>query len=101
MHRSPRSGSRLALEAQEHDPGGGQDDEGDDEKKEAKLQQRGAIDSVRFLNSLAIVAEIVVAGDSKDAAIVCELPITKVTAIVSPRARPRPSITPPTTPTLA
>ena len=28
----------------------------------------------------------------------CALPITKVTAMVSPSARPRPSITPPTTP---
>src|ERR1700728_4622193 len=45
-----------------------------------------------------MVAEIVVAGDNSEAAIVCELPMTKVTAIVSPSARPRPSITPPTTP---
>ena len=29
----------------------------------------------------------------------CALPITKVTAMVSPSARPRPSITPPITPT--
>jgi hypothetical protein len=47
---------------------------------------------------LATVAEIVVPGWNSEAAMRCELPITKVTAMVSPRARPSASIAPPTTP---
>ena len=43
------------------------------------------------VNSLAIVAEIVVPGAKSEAEIWCALPITKVTAIVSPSARPRPA----------
>ena len=51
------------------------------------------------VNSLAIVAEIVVPGARIEAEILCALPITKVTAMVSPSARPRPSMIPPITPT--
>ena len=50
-------------------------------------------------NSLAIAAEIVVAGAKIDVWILKELPITKVTAMVSPSARPRASMIPPMTPT--
>jgi hypothetical protein len=52
-------------------------------------------------NSLARVEVIELAAsksDSEDSWFM--LPITKVTAMVSPRARPRPSMTPPTTPVL-
>ena len=48
---------------------------------------------------LAIAAEMVVPGCRMEAETLCALPITKVTAMVSPSARPRPSITPPITPT--
>src|SRR3984957_18511733 len=43
--------------------------------------------------------EIVVPGASSEELIRCALPITKVTAMVSPSARPNPSIMPPTMPT--
>ncbi len=49
-------------------------------------------------NSLASVDEIELPGENSDADSECALPITNVTAIVSPSARPRPSMTPPTTP---
>src|ERR1700754_5156822 len=45
-----------------------------------------------------MVAEIEVPGANSDELILWELPITKVTAMVSPRARPRASMAPPTTP---
>src|SRR5688500_11757732 len=48
-------------------------------------------------NSLAMVAAIELPGISSDAVSSCALPSTKVTAIVSPSARPRPKNTPPTT----
>ena len=51
------------------------------------------------VNSLAMAAEIVVPGASIEAEMRWALPMTKVTAMVSPRARPRPSMTPPMTPT--
>ena len=50
------------------------------------------------VNSLAIVAEIVVPGANSDGWMWWALPMTKVTAIVSPSARPSASIAPPTTP---
>src|SRR6266481_5836236 len=50
------------------------------------------------VNSFANVAEIVVPGCRIEVLMRCALPMTKVTAIVSPSARPRPSMTPPTTP---
>src|ERR1700681_1923917 len=43
--------------------------------------------------------EIVVPGASKEELMRCALPITKVTAMVSPSARPRPNMMPPTMPT--
>ena len=46
-----------------------------------------------------VVAEIVVPGARMEPEMRCALPITKVTAMVSPSARPRPSMTPPMTPT--
>jgi hypothetical protein len=46
-----------------------------------------------------MVAEMVVPGANIDPEMRCALPITKVTAMVSPSARPRPSMTPPITPT--
>src|SRR6202020_796218 len=45
------------------------------------------------VNSLAIAEEIVVPGASKEELMRWALPMTKVTAMVSPRARPSPSIT--------
>src|SRR6266699_4209664 len=53
---------------------------------------------VASLNSLAIAAAIVYAGCSTDMPMSWRVPITKVTAIVSPRARPRPSMTAPIRP---
>ena len=50
------------------------------------------------MNSLAMVAEMVVPGANSDADILCALPITKVTAMVSPSARPSPSKIAPITP---
>ena len=49
------------------------------------------------VNSLAIVAAIELPGISSDAVSSCALPSTKVTAIVSPSARPRPRKMPPIT----
>ena len=51
------------------------------------------------VNSLAMEDEIVVPGASSEVLIRWALPITNVTAIVSPRARPKPSMMPPTMPT--
>src|ERR1700692_1771650 len=50
--------------------------------------------------SLARVEAILLPEANSDHDKRCALPITNVTAIVSPSARPRPSITPPTTPVL-
>ncbi len=54
---------------------------------------------VASANSLAMTAAIVYCGASRDAETCGVLPITIVTAIVSPSARPRPSMTAPTMPT--
>src|SRR6185437_6077494 len=51
------------------------------------------------VNSLAMAEEIVVPGARMEALMRCALPITKVTAMVSPSALPKPSMTPPTMPT--
>src|SRR5450755_2272909 len=51
------------------------------------------------VNSLAMDEEIVVPGANKDELTRCALPMTKVTAMVSPSARPNPSMIPPTIPT--
>jgi hypothetical protein len=51
-------------------------------------------------NSLAKVEEIEFPAENSDHDKVLALPMTKVTAMVSPSARPRPSMTPPTTPVL-
>src|SRR6266496_4343326 len=53
---------------------------------------------VASLNSLAIAAAIVYAGCSSDSAMSWRLPITIVTAIVPPKARPRPRMTAPMRP---
>ena len=53
------------------------------------------------VNSLAITAAIVYCGANSDAEILGLLPITIVTAIVSPSARPKPSMTAPTMPVRA
>ena len=50
-------------------------------------------------NSSATRDEIVLPGPNRLVAIRLVLPMTKVTAIVSPSARPRPSMIPPTTET--
>src|SRR5581483_6186279 len=52
------------------------------------------------VNSFASVDAMVLPGRNSDEDSLCALPMTKVTAMVSPSARPRPSMTPPTTPTL-
>src|SRR5882757_5706643 len=51
------------------------------------------------VNSLAIAEDMVVPGASKEELIRCALPMTNVTAMVSPSARPRPNMIPPTMPT--
>src|SRR5690606_2027544 len=51
-------------------------------------------------NSLASAEEMVLPGMNRDRPSTWALPMTKVTAMVSPRARPSPSMMPPTTPTL-
>ncbi len=50
-------------------------------------------------NWLAIIAEMVVPWASNEDWILVALPMTKVTAIVSPSARPSASMAPPITPT--
>ncbi len=58
-----------------------------------------AVKSLNYLsNIMAKVEAIDVPGANNDSLMRCELPITKVTAIVSPKARPKPSMMPPTTP---
>ena len=52
------------------------------------------------LNSFASEEAIELPGSNNFAEMLYALPITKVTAIVSPSARPRPSMMPPITPTL-
>jgi len=52
------------------------------------------------VNSLASVEAMLLPGAISEAERRCALPMTKVTAMVSPSARPRPSMMPPTTPTL-
>ena len=49
-------------------------------------------------NSLARTDAMEVPGENSEVGIRFALPITKVTAMVSPKARPKPSITPPITP---
>ena len=55
--------------------------------------------SAASLNSLASAEAIELPGANSDALILYALPMTNVTAIVSPSARPRPSMMPPITPT--
>ncbi len=50
------------------------------------------------VNSLAKAEEMVLPGIKSEELRSCELPITKVTAMVSPNALPQPSMLPPTTP---
>src|SRR5207244_247782 len=50
---------------------------------------------VASLNSLAMVEDRVEPESNRLLGKLCELPMMKVTAMVSPRARPRPSITAP------
>ena len=50
-------------------------------------------------NSSATIEAMVLPGPNSDVEIRLVLPITKVTAIVSPSARPSPSMMPPTTET--
>ena len=57
--------------------------------------------SVASVNSLAITAAIVYCGAYSDVVICGLLPITIVTAIVSPSARPKPSMTAPMMPVRA
>ncbi len=54
--------------------------------------------STASANSLAMAAAMVYPGANSEAAISWRLPITMVTAMVSPRARPRPSTTAPMMP---
>src|SRR5208337_342944 len=69
-----------------------------------RMKPRASSDAVKrpgsaSANWLAIIAEMVVPWARMDDWILVALPMTKVTAIVSPSARPRASITPPITPT--
>ena len=57
--------------------------------------------SAASANSLATTAAIVYCGANSDSDTFGLLPITIVTAIVSPRARPKPSITAPMMPVRA
>ena len=64
--------------------------------------QRSATDGERVSRFIELVRERGrdgIAGENSDALIRYALPITNVTAIVSPSARPRPSMMPPITPT--
>src|SRR5205807_572542 len=58
-------------------------------------------ESAASVNSFAITADIVCCGANSDAEILGLLPITIVTAIVSPSARPKPSMTAPMMPVRA
>ena len=57
--------------------------------------------SAASANSLAITAAIVYWGAKRDTDTLGLLPMTMVTAMVSPRARPKPSMTAPTIPVRA
>ena len=57
--------------------------------------------SAASANSLAMTAAIVYCGAKRDSDTCGVLPITMVTAIVSPRARPKPSMIDPTMPVRA
>ena len=57
--------------------------------------------SAASVNSLAMTAAIVYCGAKSEADTCGLLPMTMVTAMVSPRARPKPSITAPTMPVRA
>ncbi len=56
----------------------------------ARSARRCTASPTASVNSLAIDAEIVVPGASSEALMRCALPITKVTAIVSPERAPEP-----------
>ena len=91
---------RLDFEAHQHDLRDRENDEGDHEQDQAKGDQRRRIEIANGLGEFVGDA----GGDRRsrrksDREILCALPITKVTAIVSPNARPSPSMTPPMTPT--
>ena len=79
------------------------DDQRDDKEHEADLDQRMEVQRRRLAsaNSLAMTADIVYCGANSDALIFGLFPMTIVTAIVSPSARPNPSITAPTMPVRA
>src|SRR5262249_14855105 len=64
----------------------------------SSISDDGYSSSTASRNSFAIVAEIDVPGANREGLIRWALPMTKVTAIVSPSARPSASIAPPTTP---
>ena len=91
-----------AFDAHQHVTRDGKHDEGNDEQDQTERDQRGGVEIADRLGELV--------GDrggdggagrqhrGRDS---CALPMTKVTAMVSPSARPRPSMTPPMTPTRA
>ena len=84
--------SRLHLEPHQHQAGGGENEERDDEQDEAEREQRRGVEAAgsASANSLAIIAEIVVPWrEERGLEFLVALPMTKVTAIVSPSARPR------------
>src|SRR5882762_2353615 len=90
---------RLLFQTHQHQPRAGQNEEGQHEQQQAEQDQAGLVQSSLSANSLAIAAEIVVPGANTDEEMRNELPMMKVTAMVSPSARPSPSIMPPITPT--
>src|SRR5690606_14986518 len=66
-------------------------------RKPSAIRELRYIGESASANSFAIVAAIELPGSSSDAVRKCALPSTKVTAIVSPSARPRPMKMPPRT----
>ena len=96
-----RRGVLPAHRPDEH-PRDDVDDQRDDEQHQADLDERVQVEVVgASANSLARTAAIVYCGAKSDSEICGLLPITIVTAMVSPSARPKPSMIAPTMPVRA
>ena len=94
------SGPHAPFDAQQQVARDRQHDERDDEQDEAERDQRRGIEIAhRFGELIGDGGRNGRARMQEQADTLCALPITKVTAMVSPSARPSPSMTPPMTPT--
>ena len=77
----------------------GEHGEGDEEQDQTEaIRADVCMAAVASVNSLAMVEAMVEPESNRLLGKACELPMMKVTAMVSPRARPRPSITAPMAP---